>query len=583
MVVRLLSAAGFLAGTLATLPAAAQPVAAQPVGPATADVRSDAEPRALADIDGSPISEARFLDSYARRLMVSGAPDTAPGRAAHLRRLIDAALLADEARRLGIDQQPDAVRMRDRLARHATGGEWYGERLLAGLAAPDEAEVAAAYALASERVALRHLLFRTEAEAHAALAQLAAGRDLVDLANEVFETEAPTPEAGWLGEAGYWDLDDALADAVFALPVSAVSAPVQSAYGWHLLRVEARSRQPVLTDDAFQRARASVAERLRQRQARVEGRAFVRAFMDGQDVSLDEAAVRALRATMGRLRGSERRGALTADEAAEIASALDPSAVLATFGPAGDRQRFTVDDYLLWLPALPISEAIGRTGASVGRALRNEALSRAGAAAGLDTSAGVREHVRHQENALLADRMRALIRSYAPADNDLVPVAYTRHPLDEWASVLHAPTDAEVREGFDRLGYAGAPSAVRADLSYALAASQADAEAMVASGSWHADALVLVDADLSTVGEVGAPASAAHLGVPVAVGTASGWVVLRVDRRESVPTRFVDVEGEIRDRLAEALPAARLLRALRARAAVSVDAGSPALAPPGVR
>ena len=562
------------AAVLAACPAWAQPA---PAPPAVSAQPAPSPPLAL--VDGHAIPEDRFLDSYARHLALAGTPDTREARQAHLRRLIDAALLAGEARRLGLDETAAARRTRDRLTRHAAGGEWYANELLRTLPAPTESQIETAWALGHEQVQLRQLFFTTEAEAQAAFAQLETGRGFVSLAHEVFATDAP--DAGLLGIVAANDLDDAVASVAFSLPVGVVSGPVRSAHGWHLLSVEERFREPVLTETGFQNGRVEAERQVRQQQIRVEGRAFVEALMEGEDVSLHAEPVRALAAAMRSLQDPERRGALSADETDQLAAALDPAAALATYGPAADRQEFRVDDYLFWLPALSPSEAISRTGASVGRALRNEILAREGFSAGLHQTPGVQEHVRFQENQLLAAEMRALVASFPRAVGDRVPVALTDHPLTPWAPLLQAPTPDEVRTGFTALGYASRPAAVRADLAYAPAATQAEAEALLASGRWTEAAgfVQQTDADLLTADPVAGHARRALLGVPAVVGTPGGWLVLQVDRREAVLTRFEDVEAEIYARLDQALPAARLLQALQGAARVEVDAASDALAP----
>ena len=537
--------------------------------------------RALAVVDGHAISEARFLDSYARRLAVSGAPDTREARQSHLRRLIDAALLADEARRLGLDETPLARRTRDRLTRHAAGGEFYAEALLQTLPEPTDAEIEAAWAMGHEQVLLRQLYFATEREALAAAAELQSGRRFIDLAQDIYALSTPTPDAGLLGVVGYDDLDDAVAAVAFSLPVGAASAPVRSAHGWHILQVDERFREPLLSESAYSRGRPEAERQVRLQRARVEGRAFAEAMMEREDVEFYEEAVRTLAQAMRAFQDPDRRGGLTPDETDQLTAALDPAAALATYGPAADRREFLVDDYLLWLPVLPPSEAIGRTGASIGRALRNEVLAREGLAAGLDQTAGVQEHIRHQENLLLAAEMRALVHDFPRAVGDAVPVSLTDHPLTPWAPLLQAPTSDELRDGFVHLGYAAAPTAVRADYAFTPAATRAEADDLLASGRWTEAAGFErhTDADLLAEDATAGHARRVAVGAAAVVGTPGGWLVLQVDRREEVLTQFDDVKEQVYARLDRSLPEARLLQALQGQARVSVAAASSALVP----
>ncbi len=55
-----------------------------------------------------------------------------------------------------------------------------------------------------------------------------------------------------------------------------------------------------------------------------------------------------------------------------LSESLDNNTILATYLLKGERLEFTFQDYLEWLPYLPFNESKNRTGASLGRALRNE-------------------------------------------------------------------------------------------------------------------------------------------------------------------------------------------------------------------
>ena len=63
---------------------------------------------------------------------------------------------------------------------------------------------------------------------------------------------------------------------------------------------------------------------------------------------------------------------------------VNPETALATYEWDGSRLPFTAGDYVFWLEDLPFQEALNRTAASVGRAMRNELLARAGKEAGYD-------------------------------------------------------------------------------------------------------------------------------------------------------------------------------------------------------
>ncbi len=93
------------------------------------------------------------------------------------------------------------------------------------------------------------------AEAEAILGRLAEGADFAEVATE--SSEAGTKSAGGLlGTLGRKDLSSELAEAAFRVPVGGISEVMETPYGLHILKVEAR------TDDQMQTL-DEVRERLR--------------------------------------------------------------------------------------------------------------------------------------------------------------------------------------------------------------------------------------------------------------------------------------------------------------------------------
>jgi peptidyl-prolyl cis-trans isomerase D len=79
------------------------------------------------------------------------------------------------------------------------------------------------------------MLLPDEASAKVAEAQLAAGTDFAKVANDVAKMDDPASlDLGWVKHD---DLPADLADAAFDLKQGATSAPINSTFGWHILRV----------------------------------------------------------------------------------------------------------------------------------------------------------------------------------------------------------------------------------------------------------------------------------------------------------------------------------------------------------
>ena len=90
-----------------------------------------------------------------------------------------------------------------------------------------------------EEVHARHILVNTEEEAQAAIDRLDAGEDFATVAQEL--SIGPSgPDGGDLGFFKKEDMVPEFSDAAFALQLGEISGPVQSPFGWHVIRVEER-------------------------------------------------------------------------------------------------------------------------------------------------------------------------------------------------------------------------------------------------------------------------------------------------------------------------------------------------------
>ena len=152
----------------------------------------------------------------------------------HLNGLIDHHLLYNAAVRNGLDAGPDLEGYTAVARKKALGGRYYEVAFLEQLPLPSDADVRLAFARFKQPILARHLFYRTEGEVRAAYARLQSGRPFDDEAKDCFEVAGDDSLAGYLGEVRYFMVDDAVAEAAFALEVGAYSEPVRSRQGWHI-------------------------------------------------------------------------------------------------------------------------------------------------------------------------------------------------------------------------------------------------------------------------------------------------------------------------------------------------------------
>jgi len=106
-----------------------------------------------------------------------------------------------------------------------------------------------------ERRTLEQIVAPDESRAREIIDALAAGREFIDVAVDMTSVEAADVA---LGSVTAGDLLGDLSDVVFALGEGQISAPVQSAFGWHIFRVTAieEASSPALSEVREQLVRA---------------------------------------------------------------------------------------------------------------------------------------------------------------------------------------------------------------------------------------------------------------------------------------------------------------------------------------
>ena len=94
------------------------------------------------------------------------------------------------------------------------------------------------------QVRARHILVADEKTADMIEAKLKAGGNFAALAKQYSTDPSTKDKGGELGFFGKGQMVPAFQNAAFALPVGAISAPVKSPFGWHIINVE--EKKPAL-------------------------------------------------------------------------------------------------------------------------------------------------------------------------------------------------------------------------------------------------------------------------------------------------------------------------------------------------
>jgi hypothetical protein len=138
------------------------------------------------------------------------------------------------------------------------------ERLIAapGLARQKVADaLAAMVGQSAPQVRASHILVPTREEAEAARERIAAGADFAAIAREISTDEATAANGGDLGWFTREEMAAPFAEAAFALEPGAISEPVESEFGWHVIQVAESDPDRPLTDTQITRLEQAAVDR----------------------------------------------------------------------------------------------------------------------------------------------------------------------------------------------------------------------------------------------------------------------------------------------------------------------------------
>ena len=506
----------------------------------------DRDPRVLAEVDGFPISVSWFEQTYIDFLVRSGSNDSEVARAAHLDQLVDAILLAKAFDAQERDTSAAFQEMVQRIEQEELGSRFFEVALLDTMTAPTEAQLRAAYIKDQSRRVVRHLYFTSASQAQESWQRLEDGASFLEEARRVYDLAEADSMAGFLGAVKYYSVDDAFAEAAFNLEPGTYSEPVRSRYGYHIIFLEDIIQQPLLVESAYQTRRPGLSSQFRQRRRRLEGDRFVRAFMNERDVEVNAPAIDALHSLITALdpTAEEMAGQLPNQIDDSWKDDVDPETTLLTWIWDGEREAFTAGEYAFWFESLPQREARERTAASVGRALRNEALARAGDEEGL----------RDGEWETEVDRRVRLEKA---------------RQMREWLRTEPAEVDtALVREAFDRLGWGERRMALVTFQAVTALTPQALQQRLAQPAAWP---ISYENVALEEIPEWSPYVATAPVDSTIFVGRRNDWAAVRVQARQRVVPSWEDNQEEITARLRPFVREYGLVSELRADADIYVN------------
>jgi hypothetical protein len=325
-----------------------------------------------------------FESQYVKHLIATGRNDSKPERYAYLNKLIDQILLANASKAEGYLDHPTYLSAINFQQRKSMMDTYFVDEMNKVLEAPTDSALRLAYDKKQRKVYVRQLFSLDENEIEAAYQKLESGLNFVDVANDFFNTPEYDSLAGYLGPISYFGVDDAFGEAAFSTNQGEYTKPIRSRFGYHIIYVEYIEFPAMLAEDDYQYRKQGITSQLRLRNQKIVSDEYIRDLMGTLNVQAQRDNLEILKNAILNLDGNLISANIQDEETTirnwddnrlrELRAALPEDLILTTYVLGGEKVNFTFNDYLNWLPYLSFTESKNRTGASVGRALRNEVL-----------------------------------------------------------------------------------------------------------------------------------------------------------------------------------------------------------------
>lgn len=517
-------------------------------------------------VNGDSVSAEFFQQAYIQHILKTGRNDTREERYQFLGTLTDDLLLAQQAEKYEV-LDSSYVEYMDQVKRISVADRFFSSSFLDSLSLPSEAQIEAAFFNTKIKLHVSHLFFTDGLDAQKAYQRLQDGETFLDLANEIYNTPRYDSTAGYIGEISYFNVDDAFGEAAYKLKAGEYSPPVQSRQGYHIIYVNNRIGNPIMTQAEFEYKKQGIKGLTKERIKTIKGDAFVRTYMQSLDVNVDPKAVEKLHEALRQISTRSSANAIPAGIPQDISSypnsaevefvrqELQPGTPLASYTHLGEQMIFTAGDYFSWLKTIPLEEAQTKTMASVGRALRNQVFYEAGSEKNLFDDPIVQYNIDFKDKFYRA----YLVKQYL-ADQPVPEI-----PLEEQKAAFMG---MGMNTGKNRTftGWVITAKSLREarEIKSEVESGNADPESFEFFESFK-------NSDIRQVYALQSQVLRAPLNIPVVANAKDSFYVLKVTERDIDRVEFEEAQDRVVERMTRYYNIVNELRQLRSEAEISVD------------
>lgn len=219
----------------------------------------------VARVGDHKISVAAFTRSYFDIIKWTpvNVQDSPALRKQHLNDLITRHFIAQKAIEANIQDLPAFKNAMKAESTAVVIHGLYEDEIGKQLAPISDAELEEAFKRMNLRLNIRHLVSRTKPGIDSLYARLMKGESFESLARECFQDSTLRYTGGDLGYITWNDLDIDLENAAYALIIGEISKPIETKYGWHIIKLENIIYNPILRESDYQIKKKSIENQLR--------------------------------------------------------------------------------------------------------------------------------------------------------------------------------------------------------------------------------------------------------------------------------------------------------------------------------
>lgn len=206
--------------------------------------QSDSGKEVIAVINGQPLTKLHY-DQLLQQYRPEARQWAEQNKGRFMRELVLQEILAQEGKRINLEKTPE-MQARLHVQENSTLARAVVQKYIDEKADITDERMQRYYEqhkaefVEEEQVTASHILVKTEEEAREVRKELAQGKDFAELA-KAKSTGPSGPKGGSLGTFGRGQMVGPFEEAAFALKAGEISAPVQTQFGWHIIKVTARS------------------------------------------------------------------------------------------------------------------------------------------------------------------------------------------------------------------------------------------------------------------------------------------------------------------------------------------------------